>query len=58
MTGVPEILVYPMTSGIANVASVKPATTSVGICDLFSGRRPLNIDDLRCGILLAKFSQV
>jgi len=40
ITGVPAILVYPITSGIARVASVTPARMSLGISALRKGRSP------------------
>ena len=39
-TGVPAILVYPMTSGIARQAKVTPANISVGSLDFSIGRMP------------------
>jgi hypothetical protein len=51
--GVPAILVYPITSGIARVASVTPARISFGISDLRKGSIPLKRGDLESELLLS-----
>jgi len=52
ITGVPAILVYPITSGMARLASVAPARMSVGISDLRKGSIPPRMGNLVRELLL------
>ena len=43
----PAILVYPMTSGIANAANAIPAVISQGTCEGLRGKTPWKMGNLK-----------
>ncbi len=55
ITGIPAIVVYPITSGMPSAASVTPAITSVDTRDRSIGRTPSNTGSRRrvCVALIA-----
>ena len=53
ITGMPAMVEYPMTSGMANAANVTPATNSTGMRARSMGSRPWNRGNLRRGCAAA-----